>query len=336
MKSHIISIRVDTEEDLLKIHALALKAGKLLSLSVAQQLKFAAAITDECIKHNSIQYTVVLYIENAVLKVSIKYSSTDIVIARQKINDPIDEATILAYNEPNEDIDTLSKEAYEDMRQFTFALAHDLKNSLAKLKLALSLLDEEEIPSQIQYYIETIQRSARKLETTMLNLGKIMEVGHTSPEVIKTISPELVFEELCEDFSENITAVNASIHKDFKIQEITYIEVYLKSLFNNMLSNALKYASPDRPLQFSIKAWKENNFIVFSFSDNGQGIDLCLYKSQLFKPFTRFSKCTEGSGIGLYLVKKMVEHNGGKVRVESVPGTGSTFFFYLKEYLLPV
>lgn len=71
---------------------------------------------------------------------------------------------------------------------------------------------------------------------------------------------------------------------------------------------------------------------MISFKDNAEGIDMERNGSRLFTPFIRFNQEQEGKGIGLYLIKKMIEKNGGRLEVESEKGRGSTFTIYLKEY----
>ncbi|MEO8406157.1 MAG: HAMP domain-containing sensor histidine kinase, partial [Chitinophagaceae bacterium] len=226
---------------------------------------------------------------------------------------------------------------YQDMQQFTFALAHDLKNSLTKLKLSLTLLKEEEIPPSINNYIQIIHRSADRLETIMLSLNKIIEVGDSSPHVVKNISPALVFSDAYDEFSDTIEMNEAFVNTDFTgIGELNYIEVYLKSIFTNLLSNAIKYSSPERPLYLTILATQKEDKAIFTFTDNGQGIDLEKFGNKLFLPFTRFSSNTDGSGVGLYLIKNIAERNGGSIEVESTPGKGSSFTVTIREYKLPV
>jgi signal transduction histidine kinase len=72
--------------------------------------------------------------------------------------------------------------------------------------------------------------------------------------------------------------------------------------------------------------------VLLTFSDSAAGMDLNLIKDRLFAPFTRFSDRAPGKGIGLYLVKSMVENNGGSVSVESTPGVGTSFTFTLIPY----
>ncbi|MEO5563138.1 MAG: HAMP domain-containing sensor histidine kinase, partial [Chitinophagaceae bacterium] len=205
-----------------------------------------------------------------------------------------------------------------------------------KLKLALSLVEDEEIPPVIYNYIQIIQRAAERLETIMLSLNKIIQLGDSSPDVVKRISPALVFTDVHEEFAETLAQKEALITTDFSaVTELNYIEVYLKSIFTNLLSNAIKYSSSHRALRLSVSAYRDNGKAAFIFSDNGQGINLDTVGNKLFQPFTRFSNSSDGSGIGLYLIKNIVERNGGKIDVESRPGEGTTFRFILEEYKLP-
>jgi two-component system CheB/CheR fusion protein len=75
-----------------------------------------------------------------------------------------------------------------------------------------------------------------------------------------------------------------------------------------------------------------DEFVLIRIEDNGLGIDLQKYGNSLFEPFKRLTTQGEGSGLGLHLVKTMVEHNGGLIQVKSEPGIGTSFTLYLKEY----
>ncbi|MGN6491511.1 MAG: sensor histidine kinase [Agriterribacter sp.] len=322
---------LSAETDFIWFHSVCLQIANWAGVNNIEQLYFAFSIIEKCDKQMQAQGEVCFFLirgRNPMLKVTIKsaHISDTVEILLPALPDLSTKPAIqhdLVLN------DSTWKPEYRDLQHFNYALSHDLKNSLAKLKLALSLLEEEEVPSHLRYYIEIIHRSSVKLESTMLSLNKIIELGHNSAKVVQSICPAAVFEEVAEDFLDGIH----ELKKDFDdIDSITYIEVYLKSLYTNMLSNAVKYASPDRPLVFSVAARKEGNMVVLSFTDNGQGIDLETYNSKIFHPFTRFSNKAEGSGMGLYLVKSIVERNGGRVEVESELDKGTTFRFYLREY----
>jgi signal transduction histidine kinase len=113
---------------------------------------------------------------------------------------------------------------------------------------------------------------------------------------------------------------------------LRYNETYLLSILRNLVSNALKYRSPKRPLQLEITTGRSGPFVLLTVKDNGIGMDGKQVHEKLFKPFSRLSEQGEGKGLGLHLVKHMVEKNGGSIRVESTPNVGTTFRVYLKEY----
>jgi signal transduction histidine kinase len=104
-----------------------------------------------------------------------------------------------------------------------------------------------------------------------------------------------------------------------------------RSIVYNLLSNAIKYRSPDRPPVVRVHCRPEGEYSELSVSDNGLGLDLSADKREkLFAMFKRLHNHVEGSGVGLYMVKRMIENAGGRIEVESTLGEGSTFKVYFK------
>ena len=108
---------------------------------------------------------------------------------------------------------------------------------------------------------------------------------------------------------------------------VLFSEKNLRSLVFNLLSNALKYRAPTRPLHVHLRTWAEADHVVLEVRDNGLGLDT-VYTDRLFGMFQRFHDHVEGSGIGLYMVKKMVENAGGRITVASTLEVGSIFSVY--------
>jgi light-regulated signal transduction histidine kinase (bacteriophytochrome) len=104
----------------------------------------------------------------------------------------------------------------------------------------------------------------------------------------------------------------------------------LRILFQNLLSNALKYVEPGRLPEIRVWAARSNGHWEFFVADNGIGIDR-QYWDKIFVVFQRLHPVDRysGTGIGLAICKKIVERHGGRIRVESTPGQGSTFSFTL-------
>ena len=104
----------------------------------------------------------------------------------------------------------------------------------------------------------------------------------------------------------------------------------LAQVFTNLVGNALKYRRPEVPPEVGISAERAGRFWRFAVADNGIGIE-AEYFDRIFVIFQRLHTRDEyeGTGIGLAVVRKIVDRHGGRIQVESTPGEGSTFFFTL-------
>jgi light-regulated signal transduction histidine kinase (bacteriophytochrome) len=113
----------------------------------------------------------------------------------------------------------------------------------------------------------------------------------------------------------------------FDLPEIYCDELQIRQLFQNLISNAIKFRSDKNPI---VKIWAEKNdrHWLFKIEDNGIGIDM-KFKDQVFQIFSRLHSQDkyQGSGIGLSVCKKILERHGGQIWLESVPGYGTTIFF---------
>lgn len=337
MATELTRVTLRTEEDLLRLHELSMLLGRWAGLPVPERIRFSAGIATHSNPYNCEVIQVCFSLEEkdnqACLVTEIQNHSRNI---KKRILQPISEVPVSSVTDILRDNMVDGEKGYRDMRQFTFALAHDLKNSLTKLKLALSLVEDEEMPPVINNYFQIINRAAERLEHILVSLNKILQLGDTSPDVVKPVSPAVVFGEVLEEFGEALNQKQAEITADFsELPHINYIEVYLKSIFTNLVSNAIKYSSSHRPLRLCVSALRLNDKAAFLFSDNGQGIDLTKAGDKIFQPFSRFSNSSDGSGIGLYLVKNIVERNGGQIRIESEPDKGTRFHILLQDYQLP-
>jgi signal transduction histidine kinase len=111
---------------------------------------------------------------------------------------------------------------------------------------------------------------------------------------------------------------------------INFSEKNLRSVVYNLLSNALKYRHPDRRPQIRISCRDAGSHVVLEVQDNGLGLNT-ENNPKLFTMFQRFHDHVEGTGIGLYMVKKIMENAGGYISVESKVGVGATFSAYFKQ-----
>jgi signal transduction histidine kinase len=99
----------------------------------------------------------------------------------------------------------------------------------------------------------------------------------------------------------------------------------MESILLNLLSNALKYKQPERQPHVKFITRNTNGSVILEVSDNGLGINLDRYGHQVFKLRKTFHQHPDGRGIGLFMIKNQIEAMGGKIKVNSVEGEGSTF-----------
>ena len=110
---------------------------------------------------------------------------------------------------------------------------------------------------------------------------------------------------------------------------VVYPVNYMKSILHNLVSNALKYSSPERKPIIKIASKKKEDKLIISVSDNGLGIDLNKNKDNLFKIRKVFHNNPSSKGFGLFITKSQIVALGGTIWVESTPNVGSTFFVEL-------
>src|SRR5690606_22704001 len=144
------------------------------------------------------------------------------------------------------------------------------------------------------------------------------------------VALQSVYDEVLKDLELEIASSGAEISADFaRLSHIRFSKKNVRSLLQNFISNALKYRHPDR--QPIIHVYTEpvgKGTICLTISDNGLGIKE-EEKEKIFEMYTRLHTQVEGTGVGLGIVKKIVDNNGGRIEVESQPDVGSTFKIYL-------
>ena len=181
--------------------------------------------------------------------------------------------------------------------------------------------------------LEHFRKIAGQLDKTITGITDILRVRNTDISGASAVHMEGLLYNLLQEFRDELDP--ASVHPDFVMKpSVRYIEPFLFSILKNLISNSIKYSRDHVPLQIRISTKSEGMFTLLTCSDNGIGIDLTKYEKKLFSPFQRLEvdKAT-GTGMGLYLIKNIIEKNGGYIQIESTPGEGTTFYCYLKEYL---
>jgi len=215
---------------------------------------------------------------------------------------------------------------------FVHVTAHDLRMPVARLQLLVDAF--QELPgNEREKLLPKISRSVQHLDATLRGLIQVIELQDKKEEV-GNVSLRKVIDDVLIRYQDTIQKTDAQIMVYDEDQcSITYVKSYLYTIVSNLISNALKYRHPDRPLRLEIHIKRQQEFCLLTIKDNGIGINLEQYKKHLFQPFQKISNQVEGQGLGLYVIHTMLEKNGGYAEVESQPDRGAAFKIYLKEYI---
>lgn len=222
------------------------------------------------------------------------------------------------------------KTANQELEDFAYTISHDLKSPINNIEELIKLVNKNS-PENLDTYVNFMNISIQKLKGTIKGLVEIIDTQNAEKDIIKTIEFDQVYESVKDQYIKEIEKSAAEIKVDFKVKNIKYFEAYIQSIMQNLINNSIKYKSEKSPI-IHISTSIEGDYHLLKVKDNGIGMDMKKIGQKLFKPFARFNNKTEGKGIGLHLVKNMVEKNGGKIEVESKIGKGSTFKIFLKSY----
>jgi PAS domain S-box-containing protein len=224
------------------------------------------------------------------------------------------------------------KTARDLFENILYILAHDLKGPIANMHMATNLIHSVNDVNKKITLLDTYKPMLERMDNTIKGVTDILQVQKTEGSSAVLIDMEILINDILLEFKNELKS-GELVYEFGETRTVKYIEPFLLSILRNLINNAIKYRRENVPLLIEIGLEKENCFCVLSVKDNGIGMDLIKYGNQLFTPFTRITtKKTEGTGIGLYIIKTIIEKNGGYITVESTPGEGTTFYCYLREY----
>ncbi|QHS57851.1 GAF domain-containing protein [Mucilaginibacter sp. 14171R-50] len=226
------------------------------------------------------------------------------------------------------------KQAYEELDTFSFTISHDLKNPISIIKsFTQILLRDADMKPQTVKILERINKGTDKMNNMINEVLDYSRIGR-SELVLSEVDPAQMINDTVRDLLliYNLDEGSINIGNTPKIQGDP---VMLSQVFSNIISNAVKYSTMARPQRVSIAGIENDEEVIYTISDNGLGIDI----KQLPRIFELFHRTDnvgdiEGTGVGLAIVKRIVEKHRGKIWVDSEPGKGSTFTIAFKKQVL--
>jgi PAS domain S-box-containing protein len=220
----------------------------------------------------------------------------------------------------------------KELEEFAYVAAHDLKAPLTNLTVLVDMFNKSSISKteDIQLF-NKLKNNIEQIYKTVFTLNDVINFKTTLKDKKERLKFEKVFDEVRQSITEQLQSSNASIDVDFSsCPDIDYPPLHLKSVIQNLLTNSLKYKIPDKPLKIEVKTTTKNAKICLTIRDNGLGFDAEKYSKKVFGLFKRLHTHVEGKGVGMYIVKSIVEAHGGSIEVKSKPNNGAMFTVYLK------
>nr|WP_315244265.1 PAS domain-containing protein [uncultured Flavobacterium sp.] len=210
---------------------------------------------------------------------------------------------------------------------FSHIVSHNLSTQAGNIKSILDFIDIDEKKETIKEMLIHLRTVSNDLNDTILNLNQIVQIQSNMNIIIKPLN-------LVEYINKTISAIknfnsetNANVINNVpEYVTISFNPAYLESVLLNFVTNAIKYAHPDRnPIIIFDYAIEKDGHKVLKIKDNGLGIDLDAYGDLLFGMYRTFHKHKDARGIGLHITKNQIEAMNGKVFVESEVGVGTVF-----------
>ncbi|MFT4024119.1 MAG: response regulator [Flavihumibacter sp.] len=230
-----------------------------------------------------------------------------------------------------------------ELEQFAFVTSHDLNEPLRKIKVFVDLLRSRFLSNneEAASYVDKITRSSMRMTELIEDLTQYSKLDITEAAV--SIDLNQVLDEIRADLELVVNETQAQIHID-PLPVIRGMPGQIRLVFQNLISNSLKFVQPGIPPQIQISANRvagpdteeetaSGGFARITVTDNGIGFDE-KYLSRIFSVFQRLHTKDkyEGSGIGLSIVKKIIEKHKGYITARSQEGKGSTFIVLLPLY----
>jgi PAS domain S-box-containing protein len=247
--------------------------------------------------------------------------------------------------ERTEELESLNgelKRSNSNLQQFAYAASHDLKEPVRKIHFFSERLKDslgERLQETEKQYLQRMELASKRMSTLIDDLLTYSEVSH-KPVLDQDVDLNLILDCVLSDLDLEVEQKGATIQRA-KLFTIKGQRRQMQQAFQNLISNAIKYSKPDAPPVVRITCSKvkgadaglqlvsdqqAKEFYQVTIMDNGIGFDRT-DADRIFNVFTRLHGLAEykGSGIGLSIVRKVIENHNGHVWAESQPGEGATF-----------
>lgn len=215
--------------------------------------------------------------------------------------------------------------ANQELDRFVYSASHDMRAPLSSLLGLILIAEKTDDPAEVAQCLEMMKKRVRAMEGFIREITDYSRNSRLVVELKKVNILKLV-QEVVENhkFTVGAERIQIAVNIDDDLEIETDVN-RLRVVLNNLIANAIKHHDPKKSDQFiNITTYRSENQFTLAVEDNGQGIEE-QHIDHIFNMFYRASETSEGSGLGLYIVRETIDKLGGRITVKSGKGTGSVF-----------
>ncbi|RTY90633.1 PAS domain S-box protein [Flavobacterium sp. GT3R68] len=225
----------------------------------------------------------------------------------------------------------LVTEQNKRLLNFSYIVSHNLRSHTSNIESIIDLIEGSESEEETLQMIKLLKTVSVSLNETMNNLNEVVNIQTNISLISETVHLKSYIEKIKNILSEQIALKDVTIITNVDDEDtLTYNAAYLESILLNLISNAIRYSSPDRKPVIEIKWYKKNEGHILEVSDNGIGIDMKKNADKIFGMYKTFSDHPDSRGIGLFITKNQIDAMGGNISVKSEVNAGTTFKIYIR------
>lgn len=234
--------------------------------------------------------------------------------------------------------ETHLKDSYETVIEqnkrllnFSYIVSHNLRSHSSNIESILGLYQESNDAEERENYIAMLEKVSAALNQTLYDLNEVVSIQSNLELTVQKLKIKEYLDNILGLLKVEIEKKQARIYTNIpEAMLVSFNAAYMESVLLNLVTNSLRYSSPNRIPEIHIAGTKLANRWVLEVKDNGIGIDLEKNRDKLFGLYKTFSNNPDARGVGLFITKNQIDAMDGSIALESEPGEGTKVKIYFR------